>query len=668
VGVKSPGSISRRDFIRSSVTAGAAAALGHAAGSAHATARGRVIILGFDGAERTIVEKMLDKGELPNLAALRAQGMYSKIRTSIPPQSPVAWASFATCTNPGNHGLFDFLNRDPKRYTPGMGFGRTDHARLANDGSLLSAARGVNFRRGDTFWASADRQGARCKILTMPFSYPPDDLRYGQMLCGDGVMDIRTTQSTFFSLSDAFTPEQLKERVSGGVRLPIAFNGDRATVEIPGIPDLVDRRSRKYVKVPVELIVDRGARTLTVSVQRKMQTVAENAWSDWFEWTFPVSPAFSVRAISRFHVLEAGEHVRLYMTCLQFHPKEPYTPFTSPPSYAAELADRYGLYKTIGWRYDTHALRQDAFPEDVFLDDLHNTMAWQETLTLDELERGDFDLLVSMWTATDRVAHLFWRFRDPKHPLYTAEGAAKYGRAIENAYTRMDQTVGKVMAKLSDNDLLVVLSDHGFHSSRVGFNVNTWLVRNGYLAVQGQPDPESAFTEKRFLELGGPSPYDWSRTRLYGLGLGSVYLNLEGRERDGIVSADEAPALLDEVKQKLLALTDPATGEKVFSGVYTREVFQGRAAADAPDIELGYADGYQTTKKSAAGAAPAQVFEPNDDKWSAEHAASDPAITPGVLFANRALSGPAALTDIGITALTYLGLEVPDNLEGRCLL
>ena len=257
---------------------------------------------------------------------------------------------------------------------------------------------------------------------------------------------------------------------------------------------------------------------------------------------------------------------------------------------------------------------------------------------------------------------MFWRFRDPQHPLYTAEGAEKYGQALESTYEKADEIVGKVMSKLQENDLLIVLSDHGFHSFRKGFNVNTWLVREGYLAVTGQSDPKTSYNDQGFL-LG----YDWARTQAYGLGLGSVYLNLKDRESQGTVAPEDAPALRAEIREKLLQVTDPETGAKIFKDVHTVDVYHGASVANAPDLELGYVAGYQSTKSAAKGAAPRDLFEPNVDKWSGDHVATDVSIAPGMLFSNAALAVEPAIVDLGVTALNYLGVPVPDDFEGKAL-
>ncbi len=619
---------------------------------------GRVVILGFDGVDPAIADSMIEAGELPNLDALRKQGSYVKLGSSNPPQSPTAWSSFATGKHPGNHGVYDFLRRIPSRYMPRVGFGSPTALGLAADGSLEKAPGFNSVRKGDSFWKVANEQGAKVKVLAVPFSFPVDELEDSCMLSGLGVPDLRGTTSTYFLMSDEFGKQQ---QLAGGVKLPLKFDGARATVNVEG---LKNPKTKQYVSLPVSVTADRAARSVEVKIPFQSVTLKEGEWSEWLEWCFDVTPKYKAHAVSRIHVLEAGKTVRLYMTCLQFHPEKQYIPFTNPESYGKDLLDRYGFFKTIGWIYDTKALQQDAITEDLFLEDVRNTMAWREALTLDEIERGEFDLLVSAWTGTDRVSHLFWHYRDKEHPMYNAEGAAKYGKAVEDTYKRMDETVGKAMGKLNDDDLLLVMSDHGFHGFRRAFNVNTWLVRNGYLAVRGKSNAETATNPKRFL-LG----YDWSKSQAYGLGLGSIFLNLRGREGKGIVERKQADGLIQEIREKLLQVTDPESGAKVFSEIYTRDEYKGIAEGDAPDLQLGFAEGYQADKEGAVGMAGPNLFSDNMDKWSGDHAASDTATTPGILFSNKALTKNAPhLVDISATALSYLGKIAPDDLEGEPLL
>jgi len=639
-------------------------ALAAVAGFAVPAGAGRVVILGFDGADPHVVDTMLAAGELPNLARLKSLGSYQPLGSSSPPQSPTAWSSFATCKSPLNHGIYDFLKRDPESYIPAPGFGRLAHAELDASGALRKPAEYLSNRQGDSFWKVASDQGLKVKALLVPFAYPADDLSDEcRMLCGLDVPDIRGTQSTYFALSTAFTAP---ESVPGGQRLPLRLSGGEATVQVPGIRK---PGSGEFVEVPLGVRVDAAAKAISLTVQGETVTIEEGAWSDWVEWTFDLSPAYAVKAISRYFATEVGDTVRIYMTCLQFHPEAPYVPISTPESFAADLVKRGGLYKTIGWAYDTKALERDDMTEAMFLEDVRRTMDWREQLVLDEMDAGNFDLLVGAWTGTDRVAHMFWGYRDPKHPLYTEALFKKYGRAVEDTYLKMDSIVGNVMSRLNDDDLLMVMSDHGFHSFRKGFSVNTWLVRNGYLAVRGQDDPETAHTDVRFMfdRQTRSYTYDWSKSRAYGLGLGMIFINREGREKEGIVGEGEVPGLIEEIRTKLLAETDPETGENVFRAIYTNVNPQGAAVGDAPDLQLGYAEGYQTDKASAAGAAPQELFSINDSKWSGEHASSDHANTAGILFSNAPLKSGATLLDLGVTALEALGATVPEDFEGKPL-
>ena len=620
--------------------------------------KGRVIVLGFDGVDPDLAAEMMAAGELPNLAKLREQGTFDALESSLPPQSPTAWSSFTTGMHPGEHGVYDFLRRTPQNYLPGVGFGSVVNAQVGSDGSLAEAPRFENIRRGDSFWKIANENGARVKVLSVPFAFPAEDLHDSHQLCALGVPDIRGTTSTFFLLSEEINED---EELSGGVAVPLNFSENLISVDIEG---LRNPSTRSFVSVPMTIERDVEENSVTLGVQGAEVTVNAGAWSDWVTWAFEVSDNYTVPAISRFYVHSAANPTKIYMSCLQFDPSDPMIRFTTPEDWGAELEERYGKFKTIGWIYDTHALRQGALTEEVFLEDVRKTMEWRGKLTLDEMDAGEFDLLVSAWTGPDRVGHMFWAYRDPEHPLYTAELNAKYGKAVEDTYRMMDDIVGQVMERLQENDLLMVMSDHGFHSFRRGFNVNTWLIRNGYLTAEGQENAETGTNMTPFLR-----GYDWSKSKAYSLGLGSIFLNQRGREGQGIVAPEDADALIAEIREKLLAVTDPETGDKVFTAVYTRDEYPGAAQGDAPDIQLGYAEGYQSTKDAAKGSAPAELFEDNLDKWSGEHAASDPATTAGILFANMDLAAEQPhLVDLGPTVLAYLGLEPPAAFAGESLL
>lgn len=622
-------------------------------------------MLGYDGMEPSIVEDMLERGDLPAFRKLQEQGAYSRLTSTIPPQSPVAWNTYATCKNPGGHNIFDFIRRNPKGPRgpmPLVGTGKIEHPVLEMDGRLKTPATAINYRTGLPFWSVADGQGRRGKILNIPFAFPPDPLKNGIMISALGVPDLRGTTSTYFSLSDAFTAEELKEDLGGGRRMPLSFSGaDETEFTVPGPRDNRHRFSDPgaYASTTLRLQINRKDQRGKVSADDKTVELQQGIWSDWLELRFAMSQHVEVHGITRFFPLEIGNRVRIYMTCVQYHPETPYTPFTEPPSYSAELKQRLGLYKTIGWAYDTHAVRQNDLEEDGFLKDIDDTMSWRDQLTLDELKRGEFDMLLSAWTSTDRAGHMFWRFRDEKHPFYKGDAPERWRTAIEHTYKRADIQTGAVLEQLRDDDTLIVFSDHGFGSWRTEFNLNVWLQQNGYLAVD---NPQHA-------DMGFLQGINWGETRAYAVGLSSLYLNLEGRETGGVVKPEEADALTAELQDRLGDIVDPNTGAKVFSGLYAENVYSGEAKADAPDISLGYAPYYQNSRRTSRGGVSGPLFEPVQDKWSGEHAASDYQDRAGILFSNKPLQkSEPHIKDLGVTALAALDVDIPSDYEGDNIL
>lgn len=653
----------RREFLRAATVGTAALSAGlFSVGRSHAQARGRVVMLGYDGMEPSVVEAMLERGELPNLQKLRTMGAYSRLTSTIPPQSPVAWNTYATCKNPGGHNIFDFIRREakgPRGPMPLVGTGKLTPPALDADGSLKEPATAVNFRTGLPFWSAADAQGKQGKVLNIPFAFPPDPLKNGIMISALGVPDLRGTTSTYFSLSDSFTKEELAKELGGGKRVALSLSGtDEAELPFPGPRDnrYAFNDPNAYTSTKLHFQINRKDKRGKVSVNDGSVDIEQGAWSEWLELRFAMSPKVEVRGITRFFPLEIGERVRLYMACIQYHPDAPYTPFTSPEFYSAELRGRFGMYKTIGWAYDTHALRQDDLEEEAFLKDIDYTMSWRDQLTLDEMNRGEFDFLLSAWTATDRVGHMFWRYRDEGHPFYTADAPEHWKKALEYTYKRADAQTAAVLAQLREEDTLFVFSDHGFGSWRKGFNLNTWLHENGYLVVENPKLANAGFLQG----------IDWSKTKAYSVGLSSLYLNMKGRETGGIVDAAAAEALMTELKAKLGEVKDPETGDRIFSDLYTRQVYSGEAMADAPDISLGYAAYYQNGRQTSRGGVGGPLVEPIMDKWSGEHAASDYKNCAGVLFSNKALAKDTPhIKDLGATALSLLGVDVPSDYEGE---
>jgi predicted AlkP superfamily phosphohydrolase/phosphomutase len=163
---------------------------------------------------------------------------------------------------------------------------------------------------------------------------------------------------------------------------------------------------------------------------------------------------------------------------------------------------------------------------------------------------------------------------------------------------------------------------------------------------------------------------DWDKTRAFAIGLGGVYLNLKGREAKGIVEpGKEEEDLKKEIIEKLDKLEDDEKNERAIIKVFDKKnIYKGPYIADAPDLYIGYNEGYRTSWDCAVGKITEEIFEDNIKNWSGDHCV-DPRIVPGVFFCNRKVDNEdMSIMDIGPTVLSLFGLKVPDFMDGKPLI
>lgn len=630
----------------------------------------KVVVLGFDGVDPDLVKRYMLEGALPNIARLSREGTLQELGTTNPPESPVSWASFATGTNPGKHGIFDFLKRDPNTYFPDIALITREKPRFLWGLIPIKRARIINNRKGDTFYKLAALNGMKVTLIRMPLDFPPEEMPRGKLLAGLGIPDIRGTWGTFFYFATDLSRWEAGNTEFGGKLVKLQLNGDEARTEIEGPVDPTADSFRR-ISIPLRFRIDRNGAAATISLDGQEEKVKEGAWSKWFRISFKVTPFLKLHGISRFYVLEVYPELRVYLMPINFHPEDPPVPISYPEDYSRELWHAVGAYKTLGWLHDTWALNEERISEEVFLEDLFEDMEKQTEMTLRELKTDPADLTISIYTATDSVSHMFYRLIDPEHPRYEAELAARYGDAILRVYSKMDEIIGRVLSAIDEQTVLLVVSDHGFHTWRKEFNTNTWLVRNGFMALKGmESDPKLKMLDDLFSQGSFFPNVDWSRTKAYSLGLGQIYINLRGREKHGTVApGQEYERLRDEIAEKLLSFRDPDTGETVVQGVYKREaIFKGPYVDRAGDLQLSFKAGYRTSWQTSLGAIPESIIVANLKKWSGDHCASDISDTGGVLIANRRLKQSGySIMDIAPTVLRLLGCPDHPEFDGRAI-
>jgi predicted AlkP superfamily phosphohydrolase/phosphomutase len=630
----------------------------------------KVIVIGIDGMDPVLTASMMKEGQLPHLAKLAAAGGFSPLGTSIPPQSPVAWANFINGSGPGSHGIFDFIHRHPHQQctpfysaaetVPGEGAWEVGDHRLPLDFWPFNHTPPATVlrRQGVPFWDFLDEVGVPTTFYDLPSNYPPSPSQHGHHRCiaGMGTPDMLGTYGTYQHFADNGPPEPVEE--AGGKRCSLTFERDTAQATLVGPENSLLKQPRP---ITVELLIhrDRQANAALIEVQGQKVLLKAGQWSRWtklnFELTTPsFLPSRNVSGICRFYLQEVAPNFRLYVTPINMDPSAPALKLSEPASFVQDVSKRLGLFYTTGFQEDHKARTNGVFADEEFLRQANMVLDERLALFDDAIDNYDDGLLFFYFSSSDLQSHMFWWNSDEKHPLRTNEEAKKYFGHVRRLYQRLDQVIGDLADRYGSQATLFVMSDHGFANFGRQFNLNSWLRALGYL---GPPDCTSIMKD-----------VDWSRTMAYGLGINGLYLNLKGRERDGIVEpGDEQEALLTELASRLEAVTD-FNGQCVIRNVYRSEkVYSGSATALAPDLIVGYCRGYRASWATCLGDLTEEVLLDNDSAWSADHCA-DALEVPGVLFCNRPIrSQTPSLVDLAPSILAEFGLPIPSTMSGRSI-
>jgi predicted AlkP superfamily phosphohydrolase/phosphomutase len=673
-----------------------ALAFGFAACGSRAKSSGytqKLVIIGFDGMDPDLLKQWIDAGRLPTFKRLVEQGGLYPLSTTHSPESPTAWASFATGVNAGKHNIYDFLVRDTTTYFPDLGMVRREPAKFLFGYVPVRKPKVFSTRGGQSFWVTAGQAGVRSSILTVPVTFPPEDVPNGELLSGLPLPDIRGTMGTFSYYATDLSRYEEGSTEMGGILRRLVMDGDVAKTELIGPPNPVvrqkilavrakgsaqtdaDRKTiaelelQEDVRVPFTVKWNRGAKTATVEIAGRTLTLEQGKMSPWINLEFRINFLVRLQGMAQMLLINGDKELQLYVSPVNWKPDDPPIPISYPASFAGDLFKTLGHFRTLGWAEATWPLNEGRMDEQTFMEDLYKAFDDRAQVILNRIDSRQWDVLVGVIESTDRVQHMMWRLMDPQHPMYDAALAAKYGGSIETIYRRADTFIAEVLEHLEPGTQLMIVSDHGFHSWRKAVNLNTWLVQNGYMVVQGQQPGE-----KKLEDLFGGGEFwenvDWSKTRAYAMGLGQVYFNLRGRESKGIVSPGaEAKQLADELAANLLTMTDPEDGSRIIRSVYKRDdVYSGEFIGNAAELQVGMEDGYRVSWQTTLGGSPAGIVYPNMKKWSGDHGGYDFATTAGVLVTSKPIAkADPSIMDIAPTVLKFFGIAIPGTIDGKPL-
>ena len=486
----------------------------------------RVLVVGWDGATFDIVDPMIEQGKLPNLARLMERGVRCDLRSTVPPNSSIAWASFATGKQAGKHGVYYFVERKPDSY----------ERRLINSTSIET----------ETLWSLLSRHDKKIGVINVPVTYPP-----------------RPVNGTMVSGMLAPSPE---------------------------------------------------------------------------------------------------------------------SSFTWPPTLHTELMSR------VGWVPMDHVEGGVAYNPNrlELLNEIWRDQERRCEIAQYLMDRDTWDFFMVVFTSSDRIGHVAFRFLDEAFAAESPELVAKFGRILQDTYAQLDRLTGELLAKIDDDTTVLLLSDHGMGPLRKHFHVAKWLIDEGYLVLVPDAEKRRRGWEVRKrrvtdrIRVTVPGRYDrppwelvdWSRTRAYtswGGGEEVVLINLTGREPEGIVQPGSAyEGLCDEICRKLEKIDDPDLGRPFIPKAHKRaELWHGKAVERAPDIQFEVDDvAYHIDSNLFA----VEVLTEPLDKVPGMHRMDGILAAAGPGVAAGASADRNELIDIAPTVCHLLGVPVPEDMDGKVML
>jgi predicted AlkP superfamily phosphohydrolase/phosphomutase len=560
----------------------------------------KTIVVGFDAFEPNLFETLAERGKLPHLNKYVDQGGYARFEVANPPQSEVSWTSIATGLNPGKHGLFDFVHRNPANYALHVSMLPTERKML-----------GIHFvppYDARTLFDYAVDRGYPATSLWWPATFPARLASPVRTIPGLGTPDIlgRLGVGTFFTLDKSLLDvdyksnvvileQEGKDRYSGSLQGPMQKKGAQV--------------QQAAIDFQLELLEEGLGR---LKIGKETLTLEKGQWSSIFEVSFKIKFGVAVRAITRVILNDYPSGVGLYFLPLQIHPLHSPWPYAAPRGFVKDTWKAHGPFLTLGWPQDTTGLEEGFMTDDQFLALCDSILEDREAFFLKQVGKFKEGILAAVFDSLDRVQHMFWRDRP---------------EVIENWYVKLDSLLGRIQAQAQaggEEPKILVVSDHGFANFDYKVHLNRWLIDEGYLVLKTPKDQ------------GKLEDVDWSQSRAYAIGLTSMYLNLREREGQGVVQDPEALSMLDTLKGKLLEWEGP-DGRKVVHGAWKgEEAYEGPLVEYGPDLVVGFNTGYRASAQTGLGGWEAEVLEFNQDHWNADHC-MDPSLVPGVIFSNRGL-------------------------------
>ncbi|HVT00690.1 MAG TPA: alkaline phosphatase family protein [Patescibacteria group bacterium] len=556
--------------------------------------KNKSIVLCFDGLDPKLLRIALKKGYMPNFKKLIDSGFFSELKTTIPPQSPVAWASFISGSSPSEHGIFDFITRDPSTYLLKLAF--SDIGSKKKDDFL------------DHMWGKKLKY-KKIISLFMPNTFEPPRLSGSKIISGMGVPDIFGTQGTY----TLFTSRDYRIDLSYRGKIVKLSKSNKMKTFIEG-PEYFVGGKKRVSRIPLSFYIKK--KSLEIEVDKIKKEVSRGGFSNWIPISFDIGGSKKVGGLVKFYLKSIFPDLEIHMSPISFDPVSPVKSISYPREFASQIVKRVGLFSTLGLPHDSWALEENIFDENIFLKQASDILLERSRIyysTLDEFKEG---IIFAYFGTPDTISHMFWRFLNTNN---------KYKNVIYDFYGKMDSIVGNTLKKMDKKTKIYILSDHGFAPFKYEININSWLCENNFLAL------------KKGKKESGPlyENVDWSKTLAYGVGYNSIFFNIKNRERNGSLDSKKIVQLEKDLINKLMKFRYSNIDQKVFKKIYTRKDLGIRSNdLRAPDLVIGFYAGIRTSWDSAIGSVSNYIIRKRDSKWGGDHL-FDQTEVPGVIISSE---------------------------------
>lgn len=634
----------------------------------------KLLVLGLDAAVPRLIKQFVAEGLMPNVARLMQRGTTASVVTTFPPLTAAAWAAITTGAGPGTAGIPSLMV-----HLPGEPL---DQWHTSFDKRALLA---------ETLWEAAARVGKRPAFVNWPVTFPME-LQNGVQVAASlnppfrfFYLPLFDVASSAFFATEWHACDQVPGRAVVVQPRPASGwqNGPRSQGPLLEMEILVPPAYVPGLPYHVALYNSAGQgydRVLIAPGKDGAQAVADLAvgeMSDWVVRTFNTAKG-DKRGRFRFQLVRLSDDARqfgLYVSAI--NTAEPYT---IPAEFTPRLEAAAGPYMEVD---DPWAFLDGWIDLETYVRQLEAHVAWWEKATNLTLGQHNWDLAFSWVGVIDHMQHVGWGGIDPQCASYRPEEAEKWLAPLRRTYQAVDRGIGGILEGIDlEETLVLVVSDHGF--THIDFNpfLKHLLAKSGLLSFTLHPQT-------------GALQIDWSKTKCFPLepGHAHIFVNLRGRDPQGIVEPEDYGKVQQEIIQALLELRDPRTGERIVSvaipkqeagilGVLPNQGFErigdvlfafkpGYVANPfVYQATINYPDGTQRTIPSPEDYEPAVLGR----HFTGIHLTS-PAIEamhafmllagPGVRQQER--KQPVNVADIAPTLAYILGTPVPKDAEGDVL-